>query len=86
MRGSMSIGLEVAGSIEEAVRKVEQNGVQFFGPVARGKAGAFAFFSDPDGTPIYLVELAAGQPESPGAFGVRILNGNPGSLKQIESP
>ncbi|MBM3766787.1 MAG: VOC family protein [Acidobacteria bacterium] len=57
LRGSMSIGLEISGSIDEAVRKLEQKGVQFFGAVSRDKAGAFAFFADPDGTPIYLVEL-----------------------------
>jgi hypothetical protein len=46
----MSIGLELAGSIHEAVI-LEANGVHFHGPVHEDKSGAFASFEDPDENP-----------------------------------
>ena len=55
--GGMMIGLELRGSIEEAVRRLEAKGVQFGRVVNDGKAGKFAHFSDPDGNPLYLAEL-----------------------------
>ncbi|MDZ4797290.1 MAG: hypothetical protein SGI92_03945 [Bryobacteraceae bacterium] len=39
------------------VRKLQAKGVQFDGPVNRGKSGNFAGFRDPDGNPLYLAEL-----------------------------
>jgi predicted enzyme related to lactoylglutathione lyase len=56
-KGSMSIGLELSGPIHEAVKTLEAKGVQFHGPIHEDKAGAFAWFSDPDGNPIYLAQL-----------------------------
>jgi len=56
-KGSISIGLELEGSIDDAVARLEQKGVQFKGPVARDKAGAFAHFEDPDGNVLYLAQL-----------------------------
>jgi len=56
-KGSMAIGLELSGSIDEAVGRLESQGVKFHGPVNRGKAGAFAGFEDPDGNQLYLAEL-----------------------------
>lgn len=56
-KGSLAIGLELDGSIDEAVRKLEQKGVRFDGPVARAKAGSFVSFQDPDGNSLYLAEL-----------------------------
>ena len=55
-KGVMSIGLELEGSIEEAVRVLESRGVAFHG-IERGKSGAFAYFEDPDGNSLYLAEL-----------------------------
>jgi catechol 2,3-dioxygenase-like lactoylglutathione lyase family enzyme len=57
-KGSMSIGLELAGSIHDAVRTLEAKGVKFHGPVVNeGKAGSFAAFEDPDGNLLYLARL-----------------------------
>lgn len=55
--GVMSIGLELAGSIEEAMGKLEAKGVKFAGLSNEGKAGKFAAFTDPDGNQLYLAEL-----------------------------
>jgi catechol 2,3-dioxygenase-like lactoylglutathione lyase family enzyme len=55
--GSMTIGLELEGDIDEAIRKLEKKGVRFDGPVNRGKAGNFVGFKDPDGNQLYLAEL-----------------------------
>jgi predicted enzyme related to lactoylglutathione lyase len=56
-KGSMAIGLELDGSIHEAVKALEAKGVRFHGPVNEGKAGAFAGFEDPDGNQLYLAQL-----------------------------
>src|SRR5438874_85382 len=56
-KGSMAIGLELAGSIEDAVKTLASRGVHFHGPIQRDKSGAFAFFDDPDGNRLYVVEL-----------------------------
>lgn len=56
-KGSMSIGLELEGSIHEAVKTLKARGVRFHGPVNEGKAGSFASFGDPDGNLIYITEL-----------------------------
>jgi catechol 2,3-dioxygenase-like lactoylglutathione lyase family enzyme len=56
-RGSMSIGLELSGSIHDAVRALEAKGVKFDGPVNEGKAGSFVSFPDPDGNLLYLAQM-----------------------------
>ncbi len=56
-RGSMSIGLELSGSIHDAVNALRAKGVTFHGPVREGKSGSFAHFEDPDGNPLYLAQL-----------------------------
>jgi len=57
-KGSMSIGLELTGSIHDAVRALEAKGVKFHGPVSSdGKAGSFVSFEDPDGNLLYLAQL-----------------------------
>lgn len=55
--GSMTIGLELEGDIDDAVRSLEKKGIRFDGPVNRGKAGAFVGFKDPDGNMLYLAQL-----------------------------
>ena len=56
-RGSMAIGLELNGDIDDAVRKLEAKGVRFDGPANKGKAGAFISLKDPDGNQLYLAQL-----------------------------
>ena len=56
-KGSMAIGLELTGSIQEAIRKLEGKGVKFQSIVNEGKAGLFVGFEDPDGNQLYLAEL-----------------------------
>lgn len=55
--GGPTIGLELEGRIEEAMRALEDRGVRFDGLVNEGKAGKFASFRDPDGNRLYLAEL-----------------------------
>jgi catechol 2,3-dioxygenase-like lactoylglutathione lyase family enzyme len=56
-KGSMAIGLELTGSIEEAMKVLERKGVRFDSVRNEGKAGKFASFEDPDGNLLYLAEL-----------------------------
>src|SRR5215472_4967366 len=56
-KGSMSIGLELSGSIHDAIRTLEGKGVKFQGIVNEGKAGSFVGFEDPDGNQLYLAQL-----------------------------
>jgi catechol 2,3-dioxygenase-like lactoylglutathione lyase family enzyme len=58
--GSMHIGLELSGSLDEARKTLEARGVTFQSEVNEGKAGRFAAFEDPDGNPLYLAELKWG--------------------------
>ncbi|MBZ5526199.1 MAG: VOC family protein [Acidobacteriia bacterium] len=57
-KAGMSIGLELSGSIEEAMKTLEARGVRFHGMVDEGKAGKFAHFEDPDGNSLYLAQLS----------------------------
>jgi catechol 2,3-dioxygenase-like lactoylglutathione lyase family enzyme len=57
-KGSMAIGLELNGPIEDAVKTLGAKGVQFQGVVNEGKAGKFVAFEDPDGNMLYLAELS----------------------------
>jgi catechol 2,3-dioxygenase-like lactoylglutathione lyase family enzyme len=56
-QGSMAIGLELAGSIHDAVAALQAKGVKFDGPVREGKSGSFVGFHDPDGNQLYLAQL-----------------------------
>lgn len=56
-KGSMAIGLELSGKMEDAVRELSARGVRFTSQSDEGKAGKFAGFDDPDGNPLYLAEL-----------------------------
>jgi len=57
-RGSVEIGLNVTVPIQEAVNALTARGVKFHGPVVDDTQVKLAFFSDPDGTPLYLCEVA----------------------------
>jgi predicted enzyme related to lactoylglutathione lyase len=59
-KGSMTIGLELSGSIQDAMKTLESRGVQFHGMANEGKAGVFAYFEDPDGNTLYLAQLSWG--------------------------
>jgi catechol 2,3-dioxygenase-like lactoylglutathione lyase family enzyme len=52
-----AIGLELEGTMEEAMKRLESKGVQFEGIINEGKAGRFNHFHDPDGNLLYLAEL-----------------------------
>jgi len=56
-KGSMTIGLELSGSIQDAMQTLEAKGVPFHGLSQEGKAGSFAHFEDPDGNSLYLAQL-----------------------------
>jgi hypothetical protein len=53
----MTIGLELTGTLEDAMKALEAKGVKFAGIANEGKAGKFAHFHDPDGNALYLAEL-----------------------------
>jgi catechol 2,3-dioxygenase-like lactoylglutathione lyase family enzyme len=56
-KGGPTIGLELTGAIEEAMKTLEGRGVRFHGLADEGKAGKFAHFEDPDGNLLYLAQL-----------------------------
>jgi catechol 2,3-dioxygenase-like lactoylglutathione lyase family enzyme len=57
-KGSMAIGLQLKGSLRDAVGALKAKGVHFQGDVVNeGKAGSFIGFEDPDGNQLYLAEL-----------------------------
>jgi catechol 2,3-dioxygenase-like lactoylglutathione lyase family enzyme len=55
--GGPSLGLELSGKMEDAVRTLEERGVKFQGEPSQAKSGKFVSFRDPDGNLLYLVEL-----------------------------
>jgi catechol 2,3-dioxygenase-like lactoylglutathione lyase family enzyme len=56
-RGSVAIGLYLDMPIGEAVEQLRTAGVTFDGPVKQDVALSLAFFSDPDGNPLYVAEM-----------------------------
>jgi catechol 2,3-dioxygenase-like lactoylglutathione lyase family enzyme len=57
-KGSMAIGLQLKGSIQDAVSTLKARGVRFQGEqINEGKAGSFIGFEDPDGNQLYLAQL-----------------------------
>lgn len=71
--GSTQIGLELEGDIEDSVANLKQQGVQFRGPVSQDNAGKTAYFEDPDGNLLYMIQLKRwNKPESvEPAYGAR---------------
>ena len=57
-KGRTAIGLELEGTMEDAMKKLGSQGVQFEGIINEGKAGRFCYFRDPDGNQLYLAELS----------------------------
>lgn len=56
--GSITVGLELEGEIDEAVARLKQHGVRLRGEIARDEAGKSIHFEDPDGNLLYMIELA----------------------------
>lgn len=58
--GSITIGFAVSADIENVVSALQQKGVRFRGPIdADPNAGKFAYFEDPDGNVMYLMQIVA---------------------------
>jgi catechol 2,3-dioxygenase-like lactoylglutathione lyase family enzyme len=56
--GSVTIGFVLSASMDDAVRTLSAKGVKFRGPVAVDpNAGKFAYFEDPDGNVLYIIEI-----------------------------
>lgn len=54
----MAIGLQLRGSIRDAVSALKAKGVRFQGDlINEAKAGSFVGFEDPDGNQLYLAEI-----------------------------
>ncbi|HKQ47727.1 MAG TPA: VOC family protein [Phycisphaerae bacterium] len=60
-RGSISIGLAPDRPLDQAVAELTKRGVAFRGPVVNDPPVQLAFFGDPDGNELYLVEFKAPQ-------------------------
>lgn len=56
IRGGITVGLGVDEPIAEVVEKLTNRGVIFAGPVRDDGGLRLAFFTDPDGNPLYLAE------------------------------
>jgi catechol 2,3-dioxygenase-like lactoylglutathione lyase family enzyme len=56
-KNAPSIGLELEGTLEEAMKTLDSRGLKFEGVFNEGKSGKFAHFHDPDGNLLYLAEL-----------------------------
>ena len=58
--GSITVGLAVDEPIVEVVEKLTNRGVSFQGPIRDDGGLRLAFFTDPDGNPLYLAETRGG--------------------------
>jgi catechol 2,3-dioxygenase-like lactoylglutathione lyase family enzyme len=56
--GSTVIGLELTGNIEDSVATLKHQGVKFRGAVSQDNAGKTAYFEDPDGNLLYMIQLS----------------------------
>lgn len=55
-QGSISVGFNVDGSLDNVVESLKANAVSFRGPVVDDGPIRLAFFADPDGNDLYLCE------------------------------
>jgi catechol 2,3-dioxygenase-like lactoylglutathione lyase family enzyme len=56
--GSTIIGLELTGNIEDSIATLKQQGVAFRGAIIQDdNAGKIAYFEDPDGHLLYMIQL-----------------------------
>lgn len=58
--GGITVGLAVDEPIAQVIATLTGRGVTFHGPVVDEVGVRLAFFSDPDGNPLYLAETAGG--------------------------
>jgi catechol 2,3-dioxygenase-like lactoylglutathione lyase family enzyme len=56
--GSMTVGFNVDEPIEQVIATLKQHGVVVEGPVSDDGQLKLAYFTDPDGNPLYLAEAA----------------------------
>jgi catechol 2,3-dioxygenase-like lactoylglutathione lyase family enzyme len=59
-RGATEVGLEVQGSMEDAVATLKARGVEFKGGIVDSPPLRLAFLCDPDGNALYLFSAARG--------------------------
>jgi catechol 2,3-dioxygenase-like lactoylglutathione lyase family enzyme len=59
--GGITVGLAVDEPIVEVVEKLKSRGVIFHGPIRDDGGFILAFFTDPDGNPLYLAETGSGR-------------------------
>jgi catechol 2,3-dioxygenase-like lactoylglutathione lyase family enzyme len=57
-RGAIQVGLAVAAPLEKAVGELQSKGVAFRTPIIDDGPVRLAYFSDPDGNDLYLIEAA----------------------------
>jgi catechol 2,3-dioxygenase-like lactoylglutathione lyase family enzyme len=55
--GSIQVGMLVDEPIDDVVKKLQAAGVAFRGPVIDDVQVRFAYFGDPDGNDLYLIEV-----------------------------
>jgi catechol 2,3-dioxygenase-like lactoylglutathione lyase family enzyme len=60
-RGGITVGLAVDEPIVEVVERLTRRGVIFHGPIHDDGGLKLAFFTDPDGNPLYLAETCHGE-------------------------
>jgi catechol 2,3-dioxygenase-like lactoylglutathione lyase family enzyme len=58
-KGSITLGFSASGPLAQAVEEMKQKGVKFVGPIIDDKEVKAAYFQDPDGNEMYLVEVQA---------------------------
>jgi len=56
-RGSIQVGLSVPAPIEQAIADLQSKGVVFRTPIIDDGPVRFAYFPDPDGNDLYLIEV-----------------------------
>ncbi|HWB87187.1 MAG TPA: VOC family protein [Bryobacteraceae bacterium] len=55
--GSTVIGMQLTGSIEDAVATLQQHGMRIRSAVSDENAGKIVYFEDPDGNLLYMIQL-----------------------------
>ena len=56
-RGSIQIGFAVSRPLDDAVKDLHSKGVVFRGPIVADVQVRLAFFGDPDGNDLYIIEV-----------------------------
>jgi catechol 2,3-dioxygenase-like lactoylglutathione lyase family enzyme len=56
-RGAIQVGLAVDKPLDEVVRDLQSRGVTFRGPIIDDVQVRLAYFGDPDGNDLYLIEV-----------------------------